>query len=204
MAFQAVPDVAQCVIEGRQDGQQVLNDLFFQISGGGITPTNIADLAEAVDSWAGGNLTPNLSNDYSYLRTVAVDLTSATGPTATATSPVTGGIASEAAPNNVAACVFFRTASRGRSGRGRNFVAGVSNSAVTLNTLSSPFMDDILTAYRLLIGPGTFLAGWQWVVVSRVTAGAPRPTGIAIPIVDVLFTTPFVRSMRSREIGHGS
>lgn len=204
MAFQPVVDVAQCVVEGRQDGQMVLNDLYFQISGGGITPTNIAELAEAVDDWGSGSLTPNLSSDYSYLRTVAVDLTTGTGPTSTFTSPTTGGIASESAPNNVAACVSFRTASRGRSGRGRNFVAGVSNSAVALNTLSAPFMDDILTAYRLLIGPGTFLAGWQWVVVSRKTAGAFRPAGLAIPIVDVIFTTPFVRSMRSREVGHGA
>jgi len=204
MAFQSVPDVAQVRVEGRQDGQLTINDVYFAISGGGITPTNIAQLADAMDDWAAANLALKLSEDWSYTRVVAFDLTAADGPIAVASNPTTGAIASEAAPNNVAACISLRTAQRGRSGRGRNFIPGVPGNAVTLNTLSGPFMADIILAYENLIGAGTFLAGWQQVIVSRQTGGALRPTGLAIPVVSCEFTVPYVRSMRTREVGHGA
>jgi hypothetical protein len=42
------------------------------------------------------------------------------------------------------------------------------------------------------------------VVVSRRTLGELRPVGVAIPVVSVAFTSPYVRSMRSREVGHGA
>jgi len=204
MPFQAVPDVAQIRLEGTVDGQLTINDLYFQVSGGGITPTNIEAITGACANWLADTLAPLLSENWSAQRAVGFDLGSATGPIATVGAAAPGGVASEAAPNNVAACVSIRTAQRGRSGRGRNFVPGVPGSVVTLNTLSPTFITNLLDAYDLLRGAGSFLAGWQQVVVSRQTAGALRPTGIAIPVTGFVVTTPYVRSMRSREVGHGA
>jgi hypothetical protein len=62
----------------------------------------------------------------------------------------------------------------------------------------------MIEAYTLLVGPGSFEPGWQLVVVSRRTLGELRPVGVAIPVVSVAFTSPYVRSMRSREVGHGA
>lgn len=204
MAFQPVPDVAQVVCEGRQDNQLCILDLSFAISGGGITPTNIQALNTAVKNWFTGALIPILSQDFTAVRTRAFDLGAADGPYNEQQATATGGEASEAAPNNVAACVSFRTAQRGRSARGRNYVPGIPNPLVTLNTMDSAFIASLETVYGGLIGAGTFLAGWQWVVVSRQTGGALRPAGIAIPITAAFCTTPYVRSMRSREVGHGA
>lgn len=204
MAFQPVPNVAQCRVEGRQDNQLTINDVYFEISGGGITPTNIQALATAVDVWARTSLASNLSEDWTYVRTIASDLTSATGPIGSASTPTPGGVAEEALPNNVAMCVSFRTAQRGRSGRGRNFVAGIPSPQVVLNTIDPTFISNILTVYLALIGPGAFVAGWEMVVVSRQTLGALRPSGLAIPITDIIAVTNTVRSMRSREVGHGA
>jgi hypothetical protein len=204
MPFQAVPNVAQCRIIGNMDAQLTINDLFFEISGGGITPTNLQQLANGVNGWAFGNLAPQLSDDWAYVRTDAIDLTSATGPVATSSDPATGGVSGESAPNNVAACVSLRTAQRGRSGRGRNYVPGIPNTVITLNLMDDAFVNNLLLEYNGLVGPGTLVAGWQLVVVSRVTGGVVRAVGLAIPVTQVIMTTKYVRSMRSREVGHGA
>jgi len=204
MPLPVVPDVAQVRLEGRIDGQLTLNNLYFEVSGGGITPVNIATLANAVAAWFLDELTPELSQDWSAVRVQAFDLGDPAGAAATATSAGPGGVAGESAPNNVAACISIRTASRGRSGRGRNFLPGVPNSLITLNTLDNTFMATLVSVYEQLIGPGTFLAGWQQVIVSYYTAGALRVAPLVQPVVGVEFTTPYVRSMRSREIGHGA
>lgn len=204
MPFQPVPDVAQCRVIGRQDGQITINDLYFEISGGGITPVNLFGLVTVIDSWASGSLAALLSDDWTYERTEGIDLTTANGFTASESSPTIGGSAGEAAPNNVAACVSIRTGNAGRSFRGRNYVPGIPNSLITLNTLDAGFRASLLSVYSDLIGAGTFVAGWQWGVVSRVSAGVVRPAGIISPVTSVVFTTPYVRSMRSRSVGHGA
>jgi hypothetical protein len=204
MAFQAVPNVAQIKCEGIVDGCQTINNLYFELSGGAIDPVNIQTITGLVGAWFASNLAPDLSNNWAPVRAVGIDLGSPTGATASVGLSGTGGVTNEAAPNNVAACISLRTAQRGRSGHGRNFIPGVPNSLVTLNTMDSGFIANMTATYQLLVGAGTFAAGWQFCVVSRQTAGSLRAVGLAIPIVDVLFTTPFVRSMRSREVGRGA
>jgi len=204
MAFQPVPDVAHVQVMGQQDNQLTINDLYFEISGGGITPVNLQALVNAVDTWASGSLAPQLSDDWSYTRTRGADLSAQFGAVAEASTPAEGGSSAEAAPNNVAICISLRTGFAGRSFRGRNYIPGVPNDMVTLNTVSPVYLNALLLIYDQLVGAGTFLAGWQLGIVSRVTAGAVRPTGIITPVLSVSFTTPYVRSMRSREVGHGA
>ena len=203
MAFQPVPNAAQVTIAGKQDAQLTINDLYFEASGA-ITGLGLTKLATNVANWVTTSLAPLLSHDWAASAVRAIDLSSATGLAGEASLSTVGGVATEAAPNNVAACVSLRTAQRGRSGRGRNFVPGIPNAVVTLNTLDPTFIDDLVNAYLTLVGAGSFTPGWELVVVSRQTAGALRPTGISIPVTNVIMTTPYVRSMRSREVGHGA
>lgn len=204
MAFQPVPNVAQVRVMGRIDGQLTINNTYWEISGGGITPVNLATLVAAMDGWAGGNLAVPLSDDWTYERTEGIDLTVANGAIANSSNPQAGSSSSESAPNNVAACMSFRTGFSGRSFRGRNYIPGIPNDQITLNTMLGPFQASLVVIYNFLIGAGTFVAGWQWGVVSRRTAGALRPAGVFSPITSVQFTVPYVRSMRSREVGHGA
>lgn len=203
MPYQPVVNVAQVKLEGVVDRQMTINDLYFEISGGGINTTNLSTLAFAVATWWGNELVPNLSEDWSSVRAVAIDLTTATGPSVEMPLSVPGGVGVEAAPNNVAACVKFSTAQRGRFARGRNFVPGVPNSQVLLNTLQPAFINALTTAYSQLVGPGEFVAGWQWVVVSRYLNNVQRASGLAIPVTGASMVGNVVRSMRSREVGHG-
>jgi hypothetical protein len=204
MAFQPTPDVAGVRLQGVMDGQLTINDLYFQISGGGINAAGLVNLATNVADWWTLNVVPLLSEDFASVRVVCVDLGSDIGPIGEAPAAATGGVAVEAVPNNVAACVSFRTAQRGRSGRGRNYVPGIPGSQVALNTLQPTFITNLVAAYELLVGAGTFIPGWQWGVVSRQTGGALRTNGLFIPITSVLMVGSSVRSMRSREIGHGA
>jgi hypothetical protein len=203
MPFQPAPSILQTTLEGRMDNQLTINDLFW-FSTGAITAVAVNSLLTNLGSWLDTTLSALLSRDLSFTRIRGVDLGSAIGIAQEVAAPYTGGVDVEAAPNNVAACVSLRTAQRGRSGRGRNFVPGIPNSVITLNTLDPTFISDLVNAYANLIGPGGFTPGWQLVVLSRVTAGAARPTGIGIPVTDALMVGNSVRSMRSREIGHGA
>lgn len=165
---------------------------------------NLGTIAGAVGTWFASELAPLLSDDWSAQRVIGVDLTTATGPRVDVGSATPGGISGEANPNNVAAVVSFRTNSRGRSGRGRNYVPAIPGSLVTLNTIDPALIASLIGAYSLLMGPGTFEAGWEWVVLSRETGGVPRANGLALPITGVVMVSDQVRSMRSRSVGHGA
>lgn len=204
MPFQPVPNVAQITVQGRIDGQLTINDLYWEIAGGGITPTNLFAITNQVKSWVGLNLATELADEWTCETVQGRDLTVEAGAVVAVASGVTGGSASEPAPNNVAACISFRTGFAGRSGRGRNYIPAIPNDQVTINTMQPTFMDNLLIVYSGLVGPGTFLPGWQWCVVSRQAAGVLRPAGVPFPITSAIFTRPYVASMRSRSVGHGS
>lgn len=189
---------------GSLDSQLTINNLFFEISGGGITPVNLQTLVDTLANWASISLAPLLSEDWSLTRTVGLDLTTANGPRVEEPGSATGGVAGESAPNNVAACVSFRTGARGRSYHGRNYVPGIPNSVIDLNAMSPTFLNDLAGAYLTLIGAGTFVPGWQWGVLSRYENNVLRAQGILTPIISATFTSPYVRSMRSRSVGRGA
>jgi hypothetical protein len=188
---------------GEVDGQLTINDLSF-VNSAGVTELNLFNLVSDMLTWFTGTLAPQLSHDWSTTRVVGTDLSNPVGPRIEASSNTPGGVSAEAAPNNVAACVSLRTAQRGRSGHGRNYIPALPNTLVDLNTLDSAFATNLLIAYSALIGAGSFSAGWQLCIVSRETGGAARPVPITIPVTGVTFVTNKVKSMRSREVGHGA
>lgn len=204
MPFQPAPNIAMVSIEGVVDGCLTVNDLSWEISGGAIDPVNLRNITFATAAWVSSDMCPLLSDDWTAVRAVGVDLGSATGPRHETPIGTPGGISGEANPNNVAACVSLRTDQRGRSGHGRNFVPAIPGISVTLNTLDPTFITDLLAAYNRLVGAGLFEAGWQLVVLSRRTAGALRANGIGIPVTSCTMVGNSVRSMRSREVGHGA
>lgn len=203
MPFQPAPSIGGTVIEGRMDNQLVILDLNW-FSSGGISTGNLSTLAGSLGAWVTSVLTPLLSRDVTFNRVRAIDLGTATGPVVESSFTAVGGVDQESAPNNVAACVSLRTEQRGRSARGRNFVPGVPNNLLTLNTLDAGFITDLVAAYNTLVGPGTLATGWELVVLSRFTGNVARANGIGIPVTLCTMIGTSVRSMRSREIGHGA
>lgn len=203
MPFQPVPNVALTRLEGVVDRQLTINTLHWEISGGGINAVNLATLVSAVANWMSTQYAPLLSDDWTAVRVVGVDLTTQTGPEIVQSVTTVGGVSGEANPNNVAMAVSLRTSNRGRSYRGRNFLPAVPGASVTLNTLDAGYISTVLTAYTNLIGAGTFTPGWQLGVVSRIQSKVVLANGIITPVISAIAVTDTTKSMRSREVGHG-
>lgn len=204
MAFVPVPDTLMAELRFISQGQQCENTLYFTGSAG-VSPSLAADLGDALISWWQTQFQTGTSDQTALVEVFLTDLTSDTSFTLsdTNTLPLVGGSSTDALPQNCAHCVSFRTAQRGRSGRGRNYVLGLTEADSQDSILLSTVVAAHVTAYSVLIGPGAFVPGLQWVVVSRFHNGAPRVTGLAIPITNVLSVDAVIDSQRRRLPGRG-
>lgn len=205
MPFIPVTNVAQFNVRGTYLGEQVENTLYVR-STSAWTPLTLQDAATSVSTWWAGSVLPLLSNNYVYRETYAVDLTTVASPTATETPVGTqvGGTSGDPLPGNVSLCVSFRTASRGRSFRGRNYVCGLVEPNVSGNTISPTWSESVVLAYQLLAVPDEiFPPAFTWGVVSRFTNNQPRSSGVFTPITQVLVVDNFVDSQRRRLPGRG-
>lgn len=210
MAFIPVPDVAHVRLEGVVDGQQTINDLDFRLSGGIVLAT-LQSLVTNLGDWFTLSFAPVVSEAWSTVAIHARDVSAEFSFVVdVAPTPTAGGVSGEPAPNNVAACISFRTGTAGRSFRGRNYIPAIPNSLVDVNTLDPAFMSSAQNAYALLgPGGGALPAGWEWVVVSKFSGvdtdgkAIPRATGISTAVTNILFTNSIVDSQRRRLPGRG-
>jgi hypothetical protein len=205
MPFVPVPNTLQAELRFLWEGQRVENTLYFEGSAG-VSPSLATDLGDALIGWWDTNFKALTTDTMSLEEVYLTDLTSATSFTVSDTSglPLAGTNVSDSSPNNVAHCVSFRTAQRGRSGRGRNYVGGITEADLDGSVISALARAAHVVAYDILVGAGAFVPGLQWVVVSRFTGGAPRTTGLAIPITNVLSVDAIVDSQRRRLPGRGT
>ncbi len=203
MPFTPVPNSAQYEIRMLWDNQEVENTIWVN-HGADPTGTAIADMAEAIRIWYTNGVLANLSNQVRLVEVYGVDMSSQTGPTGTSVAPANqvGQVASPSMPNNVAMCVSFRTARRGRWFRGRNYVPGMAEDGVTNNAFLASRTAAIVAAYNSLIGVVADNGG-TWVVASRRVSNAPRLTGITEPVTAALVTDDYVDSQRRRLPGRG-
>jgi hypothetical protein len=196
--FIPVPNTAEVHIRGTLNGAQVENTLYFHRAAG-WDAINIGLLASAVNTWFYVGIRSGLSNEYVFREVYAVDLTTAFGVTSTDATHAgtTGGESSEASSNQASFVVKFLTGFRGRSYRGRNYVAGIPESKVSASAVNTTFESFILSQYDGLKYDFGLL-GYQWCVVSRYAAGAPRTYGISTEIISVAATTRVLGSQRGR------
>lgn len=204
MAFIPVPDAVHVQMIMADDGQVCMNDLYFN-AGGTPTAGDLATLVVDLNGWWAANYAPNVCDTVLLLEVRAQDMGSTTGAYASYLSAEAGAVTSEQAPNNVAPCISFRTPFRGRSSRGRNYIVGLPNAMVNINTMDSAFTIAMRTCYeQLLPGGSVTLPGlYEWVVVSRYTGGAPRTTGVFFNVVSCGFVDNTVDSQRRRLPGRG-
>lgn len=141
-----------------------------------------------------------LAHDSVYI----VDLSEQTGPVAEfgAFANPTGTVNTGSAPLNVAACVGLRTNARGRSYRGRKFMGPPALGLVSGSYLGSTGAGVLNDAFESLISSAG-AAGVPLVVVSRVTNGAPRTTGIQTLVTSARLTDTVLDSQRRRLPGRG-
>lgn len=204
MPFVPVANTVMAEIRMSQDFQNVENTLYFEFA----TPPAIGDLVDLssdLQAWWIANYGPLAHNGVTLREIFLTDLTSSSGPTFTRVPPslTVGGVGGEALPNNVTCSVSFRTGSRGRSFRGRNYFVGLADSQVAHNTLASGFVTALIDAYEAL-APAITSVDVTWVVVSRFSGGVERAAGVTTPILTVSVVDDTVDSMRTRLPGRGT
>lgn len=199
MVYIPVPDAVHVQLLMDDAGEPIMNDLYFN-AGGTPTTGDMTTLGTALINWWGNDLAPLICDQVGLRQVRLTDLGSPIGAQVTLADGSIGGVTTEQAPNNVAPCISFRTPFRGRSFRGRNYVPGVPNTMVNINTLDGSWTAAIKAVYEeLLPGGGVALPGlYEWVVVSRYTGGGPRVTGIFTNVISCGFTDLIVDSQRRR------
>jgi hypothetical protein len=204
MAFIPINNTAEIHVRGVLDNQHVENTLYFVRSLDIDAGSLMALALDVMDYWV-SNMIPLLNTNYALAEVFARDLTTEGGFEATAVpgSPTHGTYDSATLPNNVTMCVSFRTGVAGRSARGRNYWATLTEGDVAANTISTTFSSAVVNAYAGMIGADTVSSSWQWVVASRYADGAPRPSGYVFNINAVLVVDNIVDSQRRRLPGRG-
>lgn len=211
MAFVSVPNAALVELRFLNLLQHVENTLWFERADA-PTVANLSALATAVKAWWLANMKPLQPTSVLMNEVVATDMTTNTGPQVSipAVAGDQGSVSDPALPNNVSLAVSFRTAARGRSFRGRNFIPALWETGVVGNTVQDTIVAAIQLAYeQLIIDAGVAAAGWTWGVASRFSGvdangdPIPRATGIFTPIVSVVIVDPTVDSARRRLPGRG-
>jgi hypothetical protein len=211
MPFVPVANAVGVEMRMTLDNQKIENTLYF-FNPTGPDATNMTLLASELEGWWTNECAPLLPLDVALREIVITDLTTATSfqVTSALAAPVFGTVGSPALPNNVSMAVSFRTALRGRSFRGRNYIAALTEGSVVNNTVQPTQVADWIAAYaQLLTDPGIAAAGYTWCVVTRFSGvdangdPIPRVAGGAQPVTAVVVTDTTVDSMRRRLPGRG-
>lgn len=202
--FQPVPNTVQCEAIFMLFNQVIENVYYIQVPGGVDAPT-IQDCANLVGNWIEDTLLPQLSNNLTFLRVEAKNLSIESGGEAVynAATGVIGGSPDASEPGNVAFCVTLRTASSGRSYRGRKYFSGIAVSQRVGNTVLPAYGNALRDALNTLI---TVLAAVEkvLVIVSRIQDHVALTTAVATPVTAAVATNFDTDSQRRRLNGRGS
>jgi len=211
MAYVPVENTAMVEMRYTLAGEPTENTLYFQAA----TPYDVSSLTAlglAIRDWWVTDIFALQSIACALREVFVTDLTTDSSPAVSVTAglPSNGSVGGEVMPNNVAPCISFKTANRGRSFRGRNYLMGFGVDQIGQNEVAAGVADDYTTAYNNLIAVAGAL-DLVWVVVSRFSGftivdgkkvPTPRVAGIATPIVNAVFTDLTVDSQRNRLPNH--
>ena len=177
--FVPIPNGAQVEVIYTLDGKNIENRLWFWTETGPITATELDGLAEGVFNWHVATLMPFLSSDLTLVGVIA-NRWDVFPPTLTSTfvGPVVGGVIEESCSANVAAVVPFNwpLGFRGMK-RNKNYVPGLPDSGIQLNTITPTYVDILFEAYAALIDAARLFTPfffWWWVAASAYEDNTPR------------------------------
>lgn len=211
MAYVPVENTAMVELRYLLNGEPVENTLYFH-GETAFDTTSLNALGLAIRDWWVTDVFPIQSVHASLREVFVTDLTTATSGAVSVTAglPSSGALTGESMPNNVAPCISFKTAQRGRSFRGRNYLIGFSVDQVSDNDVAPTVITDYTEAYNNLLAVAGAL-DLTWVVVSRFSGftlvdgkkvPTPRAAGLSTPVVNALFTDTTVDSQRGRLPNH--
>lgn len=179
MAFITALDTAKVVLN-QLFGSQELANIVYMLKSGGWTESDMTSLAADIEDWWTDEVAPFLSDALSLVGIDVTDMSADNAPTVhrTVSPAVAGQATGEPMPGNAAGVVTFRTENRGRSSRGRNYIAGLSpNTVENVNDVTAAFAAGMIAAYEALSGVEV-ANGCEHVVASFYHLKAPRSTAL--------------------------
>lgn len=211
----AAGEVYEVVMEGRQEGQQVLNVMHFRARG----PVDDVELRllRALVICLLTQLRPLMGANYQFVRCVGKRVSPDLGPIIEslpeAGEGVQGADEGDTLPTYVSIVVNIHSTRGGRSGRGRMFIPGVPESASQGSFIptDNPYWAGIIAYLQCvasqfihpteLAEANTFDIG----VMSR-KIGGPKPPYLATGFARATALKPnnALATTRSRKVGHGS
>lgn len=182
MAFIPVPNGVRIVVAGMTTRAPVVNVLHAGVSVE-ATPTAVQEWAQGMyDSWE-ARILPLLSSSYRLQNVTVYDLASESGALGSyGEAAPTGGVGGSTLPYDSAVCVTFRTAARGRSGRGRIYLAPFAEADADAGEISQALATALFDAWTLVRSDMATVGLFQ-AVVSYYTGGQPRAQGLLQPVI---------------------
>lgn len=210
MPFVPVENTALVECRMHYDNQKVENTLWVE-NESAWDGDSLAELATEVKDWWVASYSTICSNTVALNEVVCTDMTSETGAQASlAGAGAAGGVGSGSLPGGTAFTVSFRTALRGRSFRGRNYIVGIPQDFRSgISGVDVDYVEAVINAYNDFKS-AISTAGWTWVVVSRFSGiggtppkPLPRTAGVTTPVASVICTDAVLDSQRRRLPGRG-
>lgn len=206
MPFVAAPNIIEVEFRYTLFGQQCENRIMVD-NLAAVDAAACEAAAILAWNWWETSYAANITSGCALREVVATDLTASDGAQFTyAPDTTTAGTGSGSAmPNEVSLCVSLRTASRGRSARGRWFVAGIPNTQMAnANNIETSYGSAVTSDISTLLAAFA-TAGQQVVIVSYISGGDPRPGGpVYYPVESCLIVDTVVDSQRRRKPGVGT
>lgn len=185
-------------------GVSELANIVYFLKAGGWNEGSMNDLAADMVTWWSENLAPILSDALALTGVTVTDLTTSSSPSISIpVVPVVPGQATTAEQaTNVASVVTFRSANRGRSSRGRNYIPGITaGQMVSPTDVGTVFAGLLVDAYEALADVETENTCTH-VVASFYTSGAPRVSALLQEVLNYTCDTA-LDSQRRRLRGRG-
>lgn len=191
MPFVPAPSTMLVRLIGKLYSDTCINDIWIKKTAGGLTITDLANVAALMADWAITEFVPELSEHYSLENVQVRDMQVPNGQYVDYLTPSTpGGIAGTGAPGNATVRLFFRGAQPQRGGRHGVCVSGAPLAALSGNNWVGTFAGNVFNAFQTLAPNYINPAGlYYWANVSKILNKAPRTEAYVDPVVQVTYST---------------
>lgn len=189
MTFIPTPNTARAVVRFGIGAEEWSN--VFHFTKNGFTEADMQSLADDIDDYVGNYWLASMSNGCGYIATDVYDIRTSTGPIVSANAESgPGTVSDEEESIGLAVVVTLRTATRGRTGRGRKYVAGFGAGNITDGSWTESTATDAKAFVDNVAATGVS-AGWTHVIRCIQVDGVPLTEAVTRPV-----TSTEVRSLK--------
>jgi hypothetical protein len=181
MTFIPIPNGVNCVVRWAHGAEGWSNVLHFVKAG--FDEGDMAELAATVSTNWAGSIIYNMAHDVQFEGVTVYDARTDDGPIVIDDGGFfVGQLSGDSLPLQDACVLTLYTAARGRSGRGRLYMAGFGEDKYAAG-LYDASIETIIKAATLAMVNATQAIGWTWVVASKYHNKAPRSVAVCYPII---------------------